>query len=55
MKFQKFNPETDIPTGRKFTKLTCDYCDYEMVFDKRKRDKMKPKMLKHIRSHRNGN
>ena len=38
-----------IPTGRKFTKLTCQHCDFIMVFDKRKREHKLPKMLKHIK------
>lgn len=42
----------EVKTGRKLTKLTCDYCDKEMIFDRRKRDKKKAKFMKHIRSHR---
>lgn len=50
MRYEKVSPDL-VKTGRKITKLTCDYCDYVMIFDRRKRDKKKPQMMKHIRSH----
>ena len=38
-----------VPTGRKITKLVCKYCDFSIVFDRRKRDKKLPKMKNHIK------
>ena len=38
-----------VPNGRKKIKLMCQHCDLEMIFDKRKREKKYPKMLKHIK------
>lgn len=43
-----------ITTGRKILKLTCNHCDFEMLFDKRKREHKIPKMLKHIKEKHDG-
>lgn len=43
-----------ITTGRKILKLTCNHCDFEMLFDKRKREHKIPKMLKHIKETHDG-
>ncbi len=41
-----------VPTGRKILKFTCDFCDYVVMCDKRKRDRKLPKFLKHVKSHK---
>ena len=39
-------------TGRKLTKLVCNICKEEWIFDHRKLDHKKSKMLKHIKEHK---
>jgi len=46
----KENPNY-VKTGRKKTKLICNICGFEMLFESVKRDKKISKMKKHIRSH----
>ncbi len=51
-KIVRISNEEYVTTGRRFTKLVCDICKLEWIFDYRKLDSKKPKMRKHIKAHK---